>query len=41
MLFEAGLIHVATRRTMSLKHAAALSLVMNGVSFLIGLLLAL
>jgi hypothetical protein len=41
VLFEAGLIYVATRRTMSLKHAAALSLVMNGVSFLVGLLLAL
>jgi hypothetical protein len=41
VLFEAGFIYLALRRTISLKHAAALSLVMNGASFLIGLALAL
>jgi hypothetical protein len=41
VLFEAGLIYLAARRAMPLKHAAALSLVMNGVSFAVGLLLSL
>jgi hypothetical protein len=39
--FEAGLIYLATRRATSLRHAAALSLLMNGTSFLVGLLLRL
>ncbi|MBE9507390.1 MAG: hypothetical protein IMY86_05015 [Chloroflexi bacterium] len=37
--FETGLIYLATRRTMSLKHVAVLSVVMNAASFLLGLLL--
>jgi hypothetical protein len=41
VVFEAGLIYLATRRTTSLRHVAALSLLMNGASFLIGLLLRL
>lgn len=41
VLFEAGLVHLATRRRIGLRHAAALSLAMNGVSFLLGLLLRL
>lgn len=41
VVFEAGLIYLVTRRTTSLRHAAALSLLMNGTSFLIGLLLRL
>lgn len=41
VLFEAGFIYLALRRTISLKHAAALSLAMNGASFLVGLALAL
>jgi hypothetical protein len=39
--FEAGLIYLVTRRATSLRHAAALSLLMNGASFLVGLLLRL
>jgi hypothetical protein len=39
--FEGGLIYLVTRRTTSLRHIAALSLLMNGASFLIGLLLRL
>ena len=39
--FEAGLIYLVTRRTTSLRHVAALSLLMNGASFLVGLLLRL
>lgn len=39
VLFEAGLIYLAARRSMPFKHAAALSLVMNGASFLFGLFL--
>lgn len=39
VLFEAGLIYLAVRRSMPFKHAAALSLAMNGVSFLFGLFL--
>jgi hypothetical protein len=39
VLFEAGLIYLAVRRTVPLKHVAALSLVMNAASFLVGLLL--
>ena len=41
VLFEAGFIYLALRKTLSLRHAAALSLAMNGVSFLVGLALAL
>jgi hypothetical protein len=41
VLFEAGFIYLALRKTISFRHAAALSLLMNGVSFLIGLALAL
>jgi hypothetical protein len=41
VVFEAGLIYLVTRRTTSLGHVAALSLLMNGTSFLIGLLLRL
>jgi hypothetical protein len=41
VLAEAGLVYLATRRRIGLKHAAALSLAMNGVSFLLGLLLRL
>jgi hypothetical protein len=37
VLFEAGLIYLAARRSVPFRHAAALSLVMNGVSFLFGL----
>lgn len=37
---EAGLIYLAARRTMPLKHAAVLSLVMNSASFAFGLLAA-
>jgi hypothetical protein len=39
VLFEAGLIYVASLRSVPLRHVAALSLVMNGASFLVGLLL--
>ena len=39
VVVEAGLIYLVTRRTTSLRHATALSLLMNGASFLIGLLL--
>jgi hypothetical protein len=39
VLFEAGLIYLAVRRMVPLKHVAALSLVMNAASFLVGLLL--
>jgi hypothetical protein len=41
VVFEAGLIYLVTHPTTSLKHVAALSLLMNGASFLIGLLLRL
>jgi hypothetical protein len=41
VLFEGGLIYLVTRRTTSLTHVAALSLLMNGTSFLVGLLLRL
>ena len=41
VLVEAGLVYLATRGRIGLKHAAALSLAMNGVSFLLGLLLRL
>jgi hypothetical protein len=41
VLFEAGFIYLATRRTIGLRYIAALSLLMNGASFLIGLLLRL
>ncbi len=37
--FETGFIYLVSRRTTSLRHVAALSLLMNGTSFLIGLLL--
>lgn len=40
VLLEAGLIYLAIRRTVPLKHVAALSLVMNAASFLFGLLLS-
>jgi hypothetical protein len=39
--FETGFIYLASWRTTSLKHVAALSLLMNGASFLVGLLLRL
>jgi len=39
VLAEAGLIHLATRRVVPLRHVATLSLLMNGVSFLAGFLL--
>jgi hypothetical protein len=41
VLFEAGFIYLVLRKTIPLKHAAALSLAMNGISFLVGLALAL
>jgi hypothetical protein len=41
VLFETGLIYLVARRATSLRHVAALSLLMNGASFLIGLLLRL
>lgn len=41
VVFEAGLIYLVTRRTTSLRHISTLSLLMNGASFLIGLLLRL
>ncbi|MFN2269411.1 MAG: hypothetical protein ACK2US_01155 [Anaerolineae bacterium] len=41
VLVEAGLVYLATRRRIGLKHAAALSLAMNSFSFLLGLLLRL
>jgi hypothetical protein len=37
VLFEAGLIYLAARRSVPFRHAATLSLVMNGASFLFGL----
>ncbi len=40
VLFETGLIYLVARRLLPLKHVAALSLLMNGVSFLFGLALA-
>jgi hypothetical protein len=40
-LFEAGFLYLAARRAMSLKHVAALSLAMNSISFLVGLVLSL
>ncbi|MBN1814500.1 MAG: hypothetical protein JXA14_21850 [Anaerolineae bacterium] len=41
VVFETSFIYLVTRRTTSLRHVAALSLLMNGTSFLIGLLLRL
>jgi hypothetical protein len=41
VMFETGFIYLVTRRTTPLKHAAALSLLMNGISFSVGLLLRL
>jgi hypothetical protein len=41
VVFEAGLIYLVTRRTTSLRYIAPLSLLMNGTSFLVGLLLRL
>ncbi|MEA3339141.1 MAG: hypothetical protein U9R15_04165 [Chloroflexota bacterium] len=40
VLFETGLIYLVARRLLPLKHVAALSLLMNGISFLFGLALA-
>jgi len=40
VLFETGLIYLVARRLLPLKHVAALSLLMNGVSFLFGLALS-
>ena len=39
LLFEAGFIYLLNRRRLPLKHAIALSLLMNAASFVIGLLL--
>ncbi len=40
VLFETGLIYLVARRLLPLKHVAALSLLMNGASFLFGLALS-
>ena len=40
VVFEAGFIYLVARRTMSFRHVAVLSLAMNAVSFLVGLLLS-
>jgi hypothetical protein len=39
VVFEAGLLYLASRRALSIGHAALVSLAMNGISFLAGLAL--